>query len=245
MHSLSSKHLSCRTPQRASTLVCAAIVALVTSLATAAPALAATCGNGIVTAGEECDDGNTVDGDGCSATCRRQEVCTDLVDNDGDGLVDCDDPDCPDCRQIFKDPATITFNETKLDVFKVHGGVEPITDADPRTELFGILITNANGIVYQGMLLPGDIKGSDRKLSFVDRGAKKGLGTRDGIYKLMLRRVGGRYHFNLEAYGDLSAATQPVMTAQLLLGDEVFAFKSEWKQLKHGWKTDFKFPFDN
>jgi cysteine-rich repeat protein len=49
----------------------------------------ATCGNGIVEAGEECEDGNALDGDGCSQYCRV-EVC-------GDGLVGkgeaCDDGD--------------------------------------------------------------------------------------------------------------------------------------------------------
>ena len=51
-----------------------------------------TCGNGIVedNIGEVCDDGNELDGDGCSANCMRNEVC-------GDGIVDtaageiCDD----------------------------------------------------------------------------------------------------------------------------------------------------------
>lgn len=33
-----------------------------------------TCGNGILDAGEECDDGNVVDGDGCSATCETELV---------------------------------------------------------------------------------------------------------------------------------------------------------------------------
>jgi len=28
------------------------------------------CGNGVLDPGEECDDGNTIDGDGCSATCQ-------------------------------------------------------------------------------------------------------------------------------------------------------------------------------
>jgi cysteine-rich repeat protein len=32
----------------------------------------AMCGNGNVERGEECDDGNTAPGDGCSATCRRE-----------------------------------------------------------------------------------------------------------------------------------------------------------------------------
>ena len=31
-----------------------------------------TCGNGTVDAGEGCDDGNTVDGDGCSASCQPE-----------------------------------------------------------------------------------------------------------------------------------------------------------------------------
>lgn len=46
------------------------------------------CGNGILDPGEQCDDGNTVSGDGCSATCQREPRC-------GDGVVDageqCDD----------------------------------------------------------------------------------------------------------------------------------------------------------
>ena len=48
------------------------------------------CGNHIVEPGELCDDGNRVDGDGCSATCMSREQC-------GDGALDrqlgeeCDD----------------------------------------------------------------------------------------------------------------------------------------------------------
>jgi len=47
----------------------------------------AVCGNGIVEPGEECDDGNTINGDGCSATCTVQagfscvgtpSVCSDI-----------------------------------------------------------------------------------------------------------------------------------------------------------------------
>ena len=35
--------------------------------------IAGICGNGVVEANEECDDGNTVDGDGCSSTCNIEE----------------------------------------------------------------------------------------------------------------------------------------------------------------------------
>ena len=53
---------------------------------------AAACGNSLVEAGEQCDDGNTVSGDGCSATCVLEgEPPVDC----GDGVVDageqCDD----------------------------------------------------------------------------------------------------------------------------------------------------------
>ena len=55
----------------------------------------AMCGDGIVSAseGEECDDGNLVDGDGCSSICTFEEVC-------GNGTVEsgetCDDGNTAD-----------------------------------------------------------------------------------------------------------------------------------------------------
>jgi len=64
------------------------------------PTCAPVCGNGLVEGGEECDDGNTIDGDGCTAACEDEAGpetnCEDRDDNDGDGLVDCADPDCTD-----------------------------------------------------------------------------------------------------------------------------------------------------
>lgn len=36
------------------------------------PSVAPICGNGVLEAGEECDDGNTVSGDGCSSTCMTE-----------------------------------------------------------------------------------------------------------------------------------------------------------------------------
>ncbi len=43
--------------------------------------LPASCGNFLVDSGEACDDGNTTDGDGCSADCHSNETC-------GNGIVD-------------------------------------------------------------------------------------------------------------------------------------------------------------
>ncbi len=54
------------------------------------------CGNGRVEAPETCDDGNRVDGDGCTRGCRLEtaETCDNGVDDDGNGWVDCLDPAC-------------------------------------------------------------------------------------------------------------------------------------------------------
>ena len=46
------------------------------------------CGDGVLDAGEACDDGNTTNGDGCSSTCELESVC-------GNGILEgnevCDD----------------------------------------------------------------------------------------------------------------------------------------------------------
>jgi cysteine-rich repeat protein len=68
------------------------VSATIRAFVTTAPCLSvvssSSCGNGTVDAGEQCDDGNDVGGDGCSTTCELEGVC-------GDGTVtageQCDD----------------------------------------------------------------------------------------------------------------------------------------------------------
>jgi len=53
-----------------------------------------TCGDGIQTYAEQCDDAGAPDG--CSDTCTLPDVaCSNQRDDDGDGLVDAADPGCP------------------------------------------------------------------------------------------------------------------------------------------------------
>ncbi|HLT36307.1 MAG TPA: DUF4215 domain-containing protein [Enhygromyxa sp.] len=65
------------------------------------------CGDGDKGPNEGCDDGNQVGGDGCSPECAIENPppmaipcgnaiyqCGDTLDNDNDGLIDLDDPDC-------------------------------------------------------------------------------------------------------------------------------------------------------
>ena len=53
------------------------------------------CGNGMIEGTEQCDDGNTMDGDGCSATCQSESSSTPLNpvcgDHKKEGIEQCDD----------------------------------------------------------------------------------------------------------------------------------------------------------
>ena len=52
----------------------AAIVSVAVGLSTPAQIAWAGCGDGILDAGEECDDGNTVSGDGCDSLCHWESA---------------------------------------------------------------------------------------------------------------------------------------------------------------------------
>jgi cysteine-rich repeat protein len=58
------------------------------------PPPGAECGNGRLEVGEECDDGNTSDCDGCSAACRVETGCGDGARC---GAEQCDDGNADDC----------------------------------------------------------------------------------------------------------------------------------------------------
>ncbi len=58
-----------------------------------------TCGDGVVEAPEECDDGNMVDGDGCSSACLNEMT----VPMCGNGVVEPPDEECDDANNMDGD----------------------------------------------------------------------------------------------------------------------------------------------
>ena len=77
-----------------------ALMALV-ALAPACTEEEGTCGDGVVQSGEECDDGNEVDTDSCTSTCRHQR-CGDGVVQPGEECDDGNDVDFDACSNTCR-----------------------------------------------------------------------------------------------------------------------------------------------
>ncbi|MDX9999951.1 MAG: LamG-like jellyroll fold domain-containing protein [Polyangia bacterium] len=72
----------------------------------------ATCGNGVVEPGEQCDDHNPFGGDGCSATCQWENVCG---NGQKEGPEECDGADgVPTCVLLGRLDGEVTCSESCL-----------------------------------------------------------------------------------------------------------------------------------
>jgi hypothetical protein len=151
------------------------------------------------------------------------------------------------CNVIARDPAIIRFGDSpdEPDYFSMHGSFVPRGFVDPVVSGMVFLLTNANGVIYQANLLPGDLLQAGTRYSFKDPGARQGTGQRDGLYQVTVKqRVKNSqldYSFKIRAYGDFSAATEPLMMLQVKFGGDGAINLGEWQQAKRGWKL---FPVD-
>lgn len=100
-----------------------------------------------------------------------------------------------------------------------------------------ITLENANGIVYSASLQPGDLSRRGKSLVFIDRNAKNGTGFRDGLAKVKIQEVpnGLGVRVTIEAYGDLSTATDPTMTLSVRVGEHANSITDTWQQTNFGW----------
>ena len=142
----------------------------------------------------------------------------------------------PECVPILDDPAFVRAarNPKKKGMIKIHGRFVPKTDVDPIADGFRFLLTNEFGTIFDGTLLPGDLAPSGTtNWKFKDRSAKKSATPlRDGLFAIKIRkrndREGIAYGFRVQAWGDMSAATVPLMVTQVYMGDDVAVLKAEW-----------------
>jgi hypothetical protein len=201
------------------------------------------CGNGMLDLGEECDPPNG-------------EICNNLVDDDGDLLVDCDDPDCAPlseescgadcmlvepCQPIEKDPATIRFDEGGLDSFWIHGRFALQSAMDPTVEGFGVSLSNSNGLIYRATIAPELLRRTNGRYIFRDAGARRGENvTANGVYTagVRVRKFRGVDYlvFRLRAYADFSAATQSRMATGIVVGNDIGSLTADWTATRDGWR---------
>ncbi len=205
------------------------------------------CTNPTATDGTLCDDGSQCSvGDQCvGGVCQGVvgqcvEVCTDQDDNDDDGLIDCLDPDCPSCTPVLNPcghpcVTQILFQRRGLDLIRLQAAFKPNTPADPATEQVGLLITNANGVVFADLLPAGTVKKAGKAWAATVKSAKTG----GGIFKLKITlHADGSYRFNVRAYEEMSStATLATMSVQLLIGDDAAVTTSTWAAIKTGWRV--------
>jgi cysteine-rich repeat protein len=120
------------------------------------------CGNGQIDVGEACDDGNIIDGDGCSATCQSEEArCGNGIVEEGE---DCDDGNiiagdgCNPLCELEEEEAATICDLHAADLFvscaDCHMGAEPsggllIDNRSPET-LFRSLLWDEGDIAVVG-----------------------------------------------------------------------------------------------
>ncbi len=86
------------------------------------------CGDMFIDKPETCDDGNDVDGDGCSNTCQVPKQCSDTRDNDADDLVDCADPGCHSDGDASNDASCMPSDNTESNALSSCG--DGVIDAE-------------------------------------------------------------------------------------------------------------------
>jgi hypothetical protein len=135
-------------------------------------------------------------------------------------------------------PDTLKFGRgSKQDQLIIRSAFTVNTVLDPPNEAFEIVLSNANGVIYQASLQPGDLVRKGKKFQFIDRTARKTPGIRDGLFKVEVSPaqadVGTRV--TIQAYGDFAAATLAEMTIKISLGDDAVQRTDAWLPRAYGW----------
>jgi cysteine-rich repeat protein len=200
---------------------------------------ATACGDGVVDAGEQCDDGNVVDGDGCDANCTPT-ACGNGVISPGE---DCDDGNtvsgdaCPStCRNGETDCGDCVDNDSNALVDAADPACEPaaldlrsasLTAAQGKLRIRGglalpeaagpvsLVLADGNGALLCTAL--GELAG--RRRTFSVKGA---IGNGSVSLKLVRGKRGNT--LTLRGRGlDLGALDSPTLAVGLAIGGQRFS----------------------
>lgn len=205
-------------------------------------------GNECTTAGCDgagnCDQDHIIVPDSTPCTDTDMDDCTTAGCN-AVGMCDQLHVTIPDCNP-FCNPSRIRFDQVSnlnrsgdLDTFYLRIGYNFQSAAyNPTTDGLKVTLSNLNGTIWSGTLLPGDVIKKGRAWRYRDRN-----GVRDGIQSVTTSpRKDGLWRLSLSVIGDFSAATLPEMTVTLeALGTSV-SKPATWHQIPEGWQVFFSRP---
>ena len=149
----------------------------------------APCGDGVVNPGEECDDGNLTSHDGCSDRCRAEpiEQCGNCTDDDGDGLVDLDDPDCCAASGTLSIERWKAGRRRGRQTVRLDGTIGGVDLGSPPAATDVVVQIDRPGAGPICARIPASkLRAAGRALRFED--AKVTFGPAQGIRQLVLRR---------------------------------------------------------
>ena len=142
---------------------------------------------------------------------------------------------------ILKDPTTITFGPpgAGLDRLKSHGRVLIFDSVNVMASEVGWLLTNTRGGIYGAVLAPGTMTPNQKSTLFKYKNPDAKI--HGGIYQAQVHitRSGISYGYKVDAYGDMSQATDALMSLQFYVGNQpTSAIHTEtWKRTRNGWAS--------
>ena len=172
-----------------------------------------------------------------------------MIDNDCDGLTDCQDPDCSGifpCPRASKDPTIIAFGHSgKLDRIRGHAKLLATSSINIAALPVSVLLSDLHGPIYSDGLTAGSLSTSPNGAIFLFR--NPAAKTAGGMYEVKIKKYNdGSYTFSFTSYGDLSGATDSHMRLQFYIGTDANAAAEgrifittdhEWSKTPHGWRA--------
>ncbi len=144
---------------------------------------------------------------------------------------------CCGCKSSVKIVA-----DPRLDTLKIGARIIPTVTAiiDPLTTGLSFELSNAGGTIMAGSVPPGAFleKKSGQKFVYKNAAARKTGGIVSVVLQERFDSAGG-WLISIRAFGDLSAATLPEMTTDIVIGTSSFFDNSDWTETPNGWRKKY------
>jgi hypothetical protein len=97
-----------------------------------------------------------------------------------------------------------------------------------------VRLSNANGVIYETSLSGESLVASGHQLKFRDRNAPRTVEGGLAMFRISPHGNDGD-QVQVEAYGNLSTATLPDMTIEILFGNATYQNSGTWTPTRTGW----------